>query len=491
MKKFFERYSWVTGPFVVLVLAAIGFFTLGDFKNLLSGDYAKVILGITLIYTLFTVLVGVIIKDDPLTGDSNKRKAGAILAVLFFGLIIRLYIAMSIHGYVNDMLCWTSWSYAAGSKGFFSIYINQPFLDYPPGYLYILHIIGSISKMTGIAPGSDIYNLLLKVPAILCDIAMAFIIYRVCTKRLMQRVGLLLAFLYIVNPLTLLDSAAWGQVDSILTLFVAGYLLMLYKEKIFAGTLIFVAGLLMKPQMLFFGPVLAVVFIKYVLDKGWLKGLKTFLISFLSGIALFALVVAPFTQGRAWYWIFEKYMGTINSYNYITLNAANFYGMRGLNWQPTDTMLGGMSLGAWGMLGLVATIVIFFIAGFMNKDRKNIFMLSAMLMTGIYAFGLKMHERYLFPVAAILILAFIFDNRKAILGMFTVITAAMFVNVAQILAITHAPPEDPMFVLTSAAVVVTYLWMCIYCFKEAVRSQKPIAPVPDETAPIEETITPE
>ncbi|MCD6322426.1 MAG: hypothetical protein J7L77_05310, partial [Clostridiales bacterium] len=342
----------------------------------------------------------------------------------------------------------------------------------PPGYIYVLHIIGSIGKLTGIECGTQLYNLLLKIPAIISDIIMGWIIYRLCSKKFMYKLGLILAFIYVMNPLVLLDSAAWGQIDSILTLAVAGYLLALYKENIIGATLIFVTGLLIKPQMLFFGPVLAVVFIQYISKAGWGKAIKTFFISLFSGVALFVLVVFPFTGDKPWYWIFEKYMGTINSYDYITLNSANLYGFFGLNWMPTDTVKLGLTLGTWGLIGLVATVVIYFVVGFINRDKKNIFMLTAMLMTGVYAFGLKMHERYLFPVIAILLIAYIYDNKKSILAKFSVLTTAVFINVAQVLAVIHIPPEDLIFKVSSGVVVAVYIWIAVYCFIEAVKSYK-------------------
>ncbi|MCK5757726.1 MAG: hypothetical protein KAH14_01440 [Clostridiales bacterium] len=465
-------YLWTMVPAVLAVVMAVGVFLMDKPEDILSGDYAIVILAIATGYLIFTIYAMYTINEKTLTENTTGKGAGMVIAIIIFALITRIYIANMISGYPTDMLCWTAWSSSASGDGLFQIYSDMSFLDYPPGYIYVLHIIGSIGKLTGIECGTQAYNLLLKIPAIISDIIMGWIIYRLCSKKFMHKLGLILAFLYVMNPLVLLDSAAWGQIDSILTLAVAGYLLALYKENIIGATLIFIAGLLIKPQMLFFGPVLAVVFIQYSIKAGWGKAIKTFFISLFSGVALFALVVFPFTGDKPWYWIFEKYMGTINSYNYITLNSANIYGIFGLNWMPTETVKLGLPLGTWGLIGLITTVVIYFIAGFINRDKKNIFMLTAMLMTGVYAFGLKMHERYLFPVIAILLIVYIYDNKKSILAKFSVLTTAVFINVAQVLAVIHIPPDDLIFKVSSGVVVTVYIWIAVYCFIEAIKSHK-------------------
>lgn len=467
-----ERLLWFIVPVSLVLLLAAGILFLGNFSEPLSGDFVTVILGISLGYILFLMWALYTLDEKTLKANPKGKGGLTIAAILVFALIVRIYMGLMISGYPTDMACWTAWSHAAEGSGLFKIYSSTSFLDYPPGYIYILHIIGSTGRLLGIEYGTDVYNLMLKIPSIIADLVMAFILYRLCAKRLKHTMGLIIAFTYALNPLILLDSAAWGQIDAILTLAVAGYLLALYKDKIIWATILFIIGLLIKPQMLFFGPVLAVVFIQYIIKKGWGQSLKVFFISLFSGIALFALVVFPFTGDKPWYWIFEKYIGTISNYNYITLNSANIYGFFKLNWMPTEIVKIGLPLGTWGLIGLIATVLIYFVLGFINRDKKNIYMLTAVLMTGIYAFGLKMHERYLFPVMAVLLIAFIYDNRKSILSQFTILTTAIFINVAQVLAVIHIPPDDIVFRISSAAVVGVYIWMVVVCYKDVVKSYR-------------------
>ena len=452
-----------------------GVFMLGDINaDPQSDEYTAIILLISIWYLIFVILgVAVLGRDDKeLLQKSGKRVKYLLPVVFLAGIAIRVFIGIVITGYSTDMTCWTLWSEAAAGNGLFDIYADTSFLDYPPGYIYILHILGSIGKLAGIECFTPGYNILLKIPSILADMGIVWLLYRVGSKRLNKRIGFYSAMLYAINPLSILDSSAWGQIDGVLTLLVAGYLIALHKKNIFGETILFVIGLLVKPQMLFFGPVLAVVFILYIKERGWGKSLKIFFISLFGGIALFALTVFPFTGSKPWYWIFEKYLGTIGSYNYITLNSANLYGLLGLNWVPTETVKFGLSLSVWGIIGLGLTTVLYFVLSFLNKNRNNIFMLSAMLMTGIFTFGLKMHERYLFPVIVILLIAYIYDKRDSILVMFGVMTTALFINVAQVLVVTHIPPDDLLFKITSGTITASYLGLVIFCFTSVLKSRK-------------------
>lgn len=460
----------LTAGFLLLLIA--GIFLLPTGENSIS--FNRLILLIAAIYAAYILFAAVEAERDDLNpfSDSGKGAVAIMISVTAAGLILRVLIGLAVPGYPADMSCWTAWSQAAAGSSFFSAYENTSFLDYPPGYLYILHILGSLGNMLGIECGTSLYNLLLKIPSILADLGMAWILYSIGKRENKVKLGLLIAVLYAINPLTILNSAAWGQIDSILTLAVAGYLLLLYRKKIFAATLVFTAGLLLKPQMLFFGPVLAVVFIKHLFEDGIKAGMKTFFISFTGGAALFVITVLPFSIGKEWTWILGKYMGTINSYPYATLNAANVFGMLKLNWQSLESSLLGLKLSAWGTIGLAFSVTIYFAISFINKNKANIFMLSALLMTGIYALGHKMHERYLFPIMVVLLIGFIYQKRGVIMYVYGLLSTALFINVAQVLAVTHIPKDDVLYRLSSLAVVLSYILLIGASLVFSIKSRK-------------------
>lgn len=477
-----NKLVWLTIISLVLLTVAAGIFLLPE-----ESDFLTMILVVSTIYLAYIIfsMYESFRADDSLLAESGKTALAILISATIAGLVLRALIGLAIPGYPADMSCWTAWSQAAAGSNFFSAYQNTSFLDYPPGYLYILHILGSLGNLLGIECLTPAYNLLLKMPAIIADIAMGWIIFSISKKENILRIGTVMAVVYIINPLTILNSAAWGQIDSILTLAVAGYIILLYRNRIFAATLVFSAGLLLKPQMLFFGPVLALVFIKYIISNGWFKGLKTFILSLLGGAGLFVAIVLPFAIGKEWTWIFSKYMGTINSYPYATLNAANTFGLLKLNWKPLETVFMGRPLSSWGMLGMIFSVLIYFIISFLDKDENDIFLLSSMLMTGLYTFGHKMHERYLFPIMAVLLVGFMYNRRGTEITAYALVTTALFINVAQVLMVTHIPPDDILYRLSSLAVILSFLLMTAACIVYAVKSRKKVI----ETEPGQDSLS--
>ena len=110
-----------------------------------------------------------------------------------------------------------------GPGGF---YTPGQFVDYPPGYLYLLWAIGKVSASPG--------YLLLKLPSIICDLALAgvsgVLAARLAPRPLLDRmpVRTLVIAAVLFNPAVVGVSAGWGQVDVVSTFFVVTSLLLLY-----------------------------------------------------------------------------------------------------------------------------------------------------------------------------------------------------------------------------------------------------------------------
>ena len=99
---------------------------------------------------------------------------------LIFGgaLLLRLILAYTTHGFGNDIACFASWADRIFTVGPGQFYSAETFADYPPGFLYVLYVIGALRSLLQIPYYSDLHILLLKLPAILCDMACGFLLYR-------------------------------------------------------------------------------------------------------------------------------------------------------------------------------------------------------------------------------------------------------------------------------------------------------------------------
>ncbi len=359
-------------------------------------------------------------------------RAEAVLAgglVLAFGL--RLVIGMAVRGYITDINCFSAWSermYALGPGGF---YAADYFCDYPPGYMLLLWPAAALRSLLGAQVQGYVHLALLKVIPIACDILGALLIWRFALRhRLNRRIAMLIALMYAFNPATIIDSAAWGQIDSVLALLIALCALEAVQERYIPALLAFAAAVLIKPQVLLFAPlgVFAVV-VNLVRGRSARK-----LIDFAIGVAA-ALglmygcaaicfgfeggVLAPARQ------LIELYRSTLGSYSYLTVNALNMYQIFNLNWALTESHP-IWTAAAWCLFGFG-----YVYAGTLyakSREKKHLLLTGALLLTLIYCFGPKMHERYIFPALLLLTLAYTFERDRRLLISLTVMTAVAAMN---------------------------------------------------------------
>ncbi|HWP62464.1 MAG TPA: phospholipid carrier-dependent glycosyltransferase [Candidatus Binatia bacterium] len=144
---------------------------------------------------------------------STGPLAGHELAVLLgAGLALRLVIVLLLPGagFGVDLDAFRFWAANLAQEGPFGFYDRGFFIDYTPGYLYVLWLLGYLGQLAG-SLGD-----LVKIPAILADVVLAWLVHRLVVELGgSRRAALLGAAIVIVNPITWFDSAVWGQVDAV------------------------------------------------------------------------------------------------------------------------------------------------------------------------------------------------------------------------------------------------------------------------------------
>ena len=259
--------------------------------------------------------------------SSHFRNTGSrrSLLLLVFGgaLLLRLLLAYTTHGFSNDIACFAAWADRIFTLGPGQFYSAEMFTDYPPGFMYVLYLIGALRSLLQIPYYSDLHILLLKLPAILCDIACGFLLYREAVKRLhfSDLQGIFAASAYLFQPAVILNSSCWGQVDSVYTLMIILMCLFLMKGNLLPAYAVYGLGVLLKPQMLIFTPVLLAGIWDHVFlqDFSWRK----FFYNLCGGLVVICgmlLLCAPFGLTAA----ISQYTSTLGSYEYAAINAYNF-----------------------------------------------------------------------------------------------------------------------------------------------------------------------
>ena len=387
-------------------------------------------------------------KQTPFTFTPNIVFGATIGLALF----VRLFLAITTKGFDTDISCFYSWATRVFEGGFSAFYAPDVFTDYPPGYIYVLYVLGAIFHYFKITYLSPTMLILIKLPNILCDIAAGALIYRIGSKKVSKGTALFLSAIYLFNPAVLINSAVWGQVDSLLVICVLLLCLFLMEGKVVPACFIFALGLLHKPQMLVFAPLLL-----YGIYEQDIRGLfdcrksshrsqnvstskKTSLnklcldaLGGLAALGTFFLAMVPFGMDK----VIPQYTDTLTSYPYVSVNAYNFWAYLGKNWASQEELVWGIisykNLGSVliVLLTLISTVIFEVMRRKKREDRY--FVTGSFLMITTFMFSVRMHERYLYPAMLLLVFAYLFNRQRSFVWAYILLSIAHFLNVWHVL----------------------------------------------------------
>lgn len=373
----------------------------------------------------------------------------SVLVLLGLGLAFRLVLALVLfpgQGLSSDLGFFESWATTLGRVGPGAFYASAGSANYPPGYMYVLWLVDAISGLFGTS-SSHALVLLLKIPAIAADIALAAVLYAAARRWFGGRAGLLAAAIYLFIPVTWYDSALWGQVDAVGTLVMVTAIVLLVEGWSEPAAALGAFSLLIKPQDAICLVIIVPVLVRrHLLRVGSgptvtlgprlvalnrrLGGLltdqgPTRLATALAAAALAAIVpLIPFDISRfapaslADVPVIGQVAGLIGlfvsdggQFSVLTANAYNAWavvgdhplasiiGGSGGSWTPDSLLvIGGLhavTLGAIMLAGLGLVV-----AGglVLRADRLAIVLGFTLVAFAFYALPTRVHERYLFPL---------------------------------------------------------------------------------------------
>ncbi|MFA7673347.1 MAG: hypothetical protein WCY62_05795 [Clostridia bacterium] len=385
----------------------------------------------------------------------KKSSWTILLIILISSFIVRVFISGVIVGHNTDVGCFSYWAEQVYKNGITNFYNGDYFCDYPPLYMYALWVVGFLRNVFDIPFTIAAHLVILKLPAVICDIVSAYFVYRIASSRFSEKSALIISAVMAFNLAAILDSAAWGQVDSIMTLLIVltGYFIV--NDKIQLATVMYVLAVLFKPQAFIFAPILIFAMIK---KKSW----KQLLLSMMWGILVFVGLLLPFAIKQDPLWIFDLYFGTMGEYAYATVNAYNWPALLNANWTPDSAIFVGLSYKWWGYISILLVCAFTTLGFIKGRNRAGFtFATAGILITIVFTFASKMHERYLFPSILLVLLAFIYSKDKRFLYIHILQSITVFANCGYILYMNFTG-ESAIFnsyiAIVSAATVFTTLW---------------------------------
>jgi len=313
----------------------------------------------------------------------NKDTATKILIILllFLSLVFRaICISHTNYDMTAHNVPWYLTLYQDGiAKS-----MATEFANYSPPYTYFLALATFTHDF--IPPLTAI-----KLIPMCFDVLAAFFIYRIAKLKFREGyLPILAAAIYFTAPTVILNSASWGQADSLYTSFLLACLYFVLTERPFVSMLALGMAFSIKAQATFFLPFLAIMAIRKKIP--WLYfGMMPLV--YLIAILPVVLLGRPFLDALL---IYKKQAVT---YSVISMYAPNGYILIPNEWYSWLTPV-----------GLIATVILLACWVYatsrsrINFDDKHI-ILIAFLSVALAPFLLpKMHDRYFYPADVLSIL---------------------------------------------------------------------------------------
>ena len=368
--------------------------------------------------------------------------------IVVVGLLLRLILCALFKGHDTDMSCFVAWGQDIARNGTRQFYwaAGHEWYDYPPGYMLFLGGYSAFLNLFGL----DVYSVgglfLYMLPAAAADFILALLLMSFARKQRINNSGaLILGGLVFLNPALLFLSGAWGQIDSILTLWlVVSFLLLIDGRRVLSGA-VFGLAVMTKWQALMFGPVYAFAHLFLVRweDKGGrLADLRDIALGALSAVAVMLAISLPFKADRGLFWFAERFLTASAGYDYATVEAYNYFAFCGANWKKAGEYIipGLVTFRQFGTVAICLAILFGFMtilrryqaqrlqSAPLSQDRGVLFLAAALTMALIFTFGHYMHERYVVPVLVMLLFAYAYYKDPRLLLVALLFTVTTFLN---------------------------------------------------------------
>lgn len=367
-----------------------------------------------------------------------------LIVLLLLALAIRLLLVnLAYHGDMNNNI---SWGELALERGLINYYENDVWPYSAPNqppltillfssiswlWLSINKILWILNDNIGIFPSKLIWFwelngkvFLFKLPSILADFGIAYIIFR-WVKKITKNINksYLSAFIWLFNPIVFYNSAIWGQTDSIVNFLGLASIYYLLGKNLTKSLLLFTFSLLFKGSLAFFIPIYLFVIILQRYD------FKQIVKSTLTSVVIAVVICLPFHfHFDILLWLVNLYKDRIfpGEIGYLTANAFNFWWLVDSGKTYDSIKYLGISARVWGFAVTLFLMGIITRKNIRKFDQKNILLSFALISLVVFLFMTRIHERYIypfFPYATILL--FIFAKIKPV---YLVLSIIFFLN---------------------------------------------------------------
>ncbi len=338
-----------------------------------------------------------------------------LLSFIFAAAFLLRLLLIPNPGFEADISFWKSWGLATYDRGIVEG-IKVTNNNYPTPFAYAL---GSMVWIYSLFKNPYNFNefwtntnllflTISKLYPILADLGIAALILYIGTKAkalgfpaLSVSFYFLFSVFYLLNPVSLMGGAWWGQMDSLgVFIFLVAFFLAIKGKPFWAGA-VFMLSMMTKLQNMIYGPL----FFLFIWQQVGFAGLVQSLAG--AGAAFFGLNIEFFLSKNM-----ERVISSITvNYDYfplMSLNAFNLWwvaaGGRGMAVSDKITVLGITNAKSVGLYLFSSFYLFAALRLWGKKDLKTFLEGLVIVNASFFLFQTQSHDRYAFPLIVFLLL---------------------------------------------------------------------------------------
>lgn len=382
-----------------------------------------VVLGAVLIYVAYVLYRRYSSKNsvETVVGEDNSSKAKAkkfftssavlitVSAILAF--IVRLVLVLTLYGHGDQLGQEMIQASGFAKDGIISYYYTASNY-YTPGVSYVLWIMGLLAKSFGLLTGTTGMAIFLKIPAIVADLVIVFVLYVFASKKVGNVKAFIISTIYALVPATFIASSVYGSYLSIGILFLMLALINAREKKIIKLTVYYTLSVFFIAESLWVLPLLiayaVVVYVKNPEKRVVIPVSAT--VSIVASYLLTLPLSFNFFAGGKPFIVLERYCTIFSVNKLFTDGAFNVYAMCGQSGVAVNTA--GIVMSAiLASLGMLYCIGIYA----KTRDRQQLVLLAGYTILFVFTFAVRMSAVVSVIALAILFLYAVMTGERRIL----------------------------------------------------------------------------
>jgi len=377
---------------------------------------------------------------------SSTRPRPVFWAILGLAIAIRI-ILLPIPN-TDDDISLQTWSRIVTVEGFHNIYnVYDPIgmppeeCQYPPGYLYVLWLLGKIYQhffSHGFQQEKILFLIMLRIPTVLADLALGVMIFRAIGRWWGARAAHFAFAAYVLSPAMILDSTIVTQIDSVQSLLMVGTILLLVAGKDAAAIACLALAVLTKLQAVILAPLV----LATVAGRGNWRALFH---GAGASAAFFLTLALPFIMNDKMPDLIRTLVTPIGTIPVLSANAFNLWWLAsaGHGWQSdTGHFLGFLTPRILGLAMLGTSTLMAVRRVCIDRSRDSIILSASFICFSFFVVCTQMTERYVLAALPLLLLIAPSDRRFS--RIYGVLAITIFINLYIVFPLLRIYPWDAL-----------------------------------------------